>query len=544
MHAMPPIDKRRTGADDGGRPAGRSARPPPPRAPMSATDRDPIRLIVNGDRVDVCGVSPQTTLLEWLRGPRQLTGTKEGCAEGDCGACTVVVAESRGDGTLVWKPVNACLKLLPSLDGKAVFTIESLAGPGGALHPVQRAMVDCHGSQCGYCTPGMTMSLFALTKTARQPTRAEIDDALSGNLCRCTGYRPIVDAARLACAGDAEAGDTGWRGPGVAADGSRIVSTDEERIAAQLAALARAATFEYEGAGQRWIAPVDADGLAAACAAHPQARIVAGATDVGLWITKQHRDLGTLISTAGVRELAAIRRDADATTIGAAATLEDACAALDDDYPKLRESWRRFASLPIRGAGTLGGNVANASPIGDSMPALIALSARVILRRESRVRSLPLEDYYLGYQKTAREDGEFVAAVVVPRRPANLVLRAYKVSKRRDQDISSVYAAFALVVENGIVRRARIGCGGVAPTPSRAGAAEVALAGRPWTEATAQAAASALEGAYTPIDDLRASAAYRRRVLGNLMRRCWLETGASAAAGARVPTRVDACAGD
>ena len=187
MHAMPPIDKRRTGADDGGRPAGRSARPPPPRAPMSATDRDPIRLIVNGDRVDVSGVSPQTTLLEWLRGPRQLTGTKEGCAEGDCGACTVVVAESRGDGTLAWKPVNACLKLLPSLDAKAVFTIESLAGPGGALHPVQRAMVDCHGSQCGYCTPGMTMSLFALTKTARQPTRAEIDDALSGNLCRCTG---------------------------------------------------------------------------------------------------------------------------------------------------------------------------------------------------------------------------------------------------------------------------------------------------------------------------------------------------------------------
>jgi xanthine dehydrogenase small subunit len=497
---------------------------------------DPIRLVVNGERVDVAGVPPQTTLLAWLREARHLTGTKEGCAEGDCGACTVVVAESRGDGTLAWKPINACIRPLPSLDGKAVFTVESLAAPDGTLHPVQQALVECHGSQCGFCTPGFAMSLFGLYKNAHAPARDTVDDALSGNLCRCTGYRPILAAAgRMAEIDAAACGATGWRGPGIASDGSRVTSDDEERLAAQLDALARNDTFEYEAGGQRWLAPVDAEGLAQACARHPDAHLVAGATDVGLWITKQHRDLGTLVSTGAVRDLQRISRDATHYDIGAAASLAGAFDALDGDYPELHEAWVRFASVPIRQAGTLGGNVANGSPIGDSMPALIALGADVVLRRADAARTLPLERFYLAYQRTAREPGEFVAAVRVPRRAPGLVLRAYKLSKRYDQDISAVFATFALVIEDGLIASARIGCGGVAATPRRARATEAALAGRAWTRETADDAARVLEREFTPIDDMRASAAYRRRALGNLMRRLWLETGERSIA----PTRVE-----
>jgi xanthine dehydrogenase small subunit len=495
-----------------------------------------IRLVLNGERVDVAGVPPQTTLLAWLREARQLTGTKEGCAEGDCGACTVVVAESPGDGTLAWKPINACIRPLPSLDGKAVFTVESLATPGGALHPVQQALVECHGSQCGFCTPGFAMSLFGLYKNARAPSRETVDDALCGNLCRCTGYRPILDAARRMGEIDAQAcGATGWRGPGVAADGSRVVSADEALLAAQLDVLARDATFDYVAGGQRWLAPVDADGLAHACAAHPDARLVAGATDVGLWITKQHRDLGTMISTLAARDLARVRYDGDDFEIGAAATLADAFEALDGDYPELHEAWVRFASPPIRHAGTLGGNVANGSPIGDSMPALIALGAEVVLRQGDATRTMPLEDFYVAYQKTARLAGEFVAALRVPRRRDGLVLRAYKLSKRYDQDISAVFATFALALDGDRVASVRIGCGGVAATPKRAAATEQALAGRPWTRETAEQAAQTLEREFAPIDDMRASAAYRRRALANLMRRLWLETGGASDA----PTRVE-----
>jgi len=495
----------------------------------------PIRLVLNGERVDVAGVSPQTTLLAWLRDARQLTGTKEGCAEGDCGACTVVVAESRGDGSLAWKPVNACLRLLPSLDGRAVFTVEALRTAAGALHPVQQALVECHGSQCGYCTPGFAMSLFGLYKNAQAPSREAADAALSGNLCRCTGYRPILAAAeRMGSIDAAACGAIGWRGPGVAADGSRIVSTEEQLLAAQLDALARDATLVYEGEGRRWIAPVDADGVAAACAAHPEARIVAGATDVGLWITKQHRDLGTLVYTGAARDLARIRAGGDAIEIGAGASLADAFEALDGDYPELAEAWERFASVPIRNAGTLGGNVANGSPIGDSMPVLIALGASAVLRKGGARRAMPVEDYYLAYQQTARAPGEFVDSVRVPRRANGLVLRAYKLSKRRDQDISAVFAAFALVLDGDRIASARIGCGGVAATPKRAAQAEAVLSGAPWNAATAEAAARALEAEFAPIDDMRASAAYRRRALGNLMRRLWLEAGASGAVATRV----------
>ncbi|HEX6792717.1 MAG TPA: xanthine dehydrogenase small subunit [Casimicrobiaceae bacterium] len=491
-----------------------------------------IGFLLNGERIDVDGVAPQTTLLEYLRDERRLTGTKEGCAEGDCGACTVVVAERAGD-TLEWRAINACIRLLPSLDGKAVFTVESLQCDDGTLHPVQQALVECHASQCGFCTPGFAMSLFGLYKNARSPSRETIHDALSGNLCRCTGYRPIVDAAQQMYALPAP---EGWRAPGLAQDGSRVVTHDDERLASQLATLVRNDTFDYAHAGRRWTAPRSLGALARACAERPNARIVAGMTDVALWVTKELRDLDDMIYVGDVDELSTIRETDDGIDIGAAVTLSDAVPALDRTFPELREAWQRFASVPIRNSATLAGNVANGSPIGDSMPMLLALDARVVLRSVDGEREVALDAFYPGYRKTALAAGEFVAAVRIPRRPDHLLLRAYKISKRFDQDISAVFVCFALSIEDRRIRSARIGCGGVAATPMRARRTEALLEGAAWDDALAERAARALHDEFAPIDDMRASAAYRRTVLANLMRRFWFET----AGGSRALTRVEA----
>ncbi|MEO8507126.1 MAG: xanthine dehydrogenase small subunit [Betaproteobacteria bacterium] len=487
--------------------------------------RAPIRFLLNGDPVAVEGVAPQTTLLQFLRDHRRLTGTKEGCAEGDCGACTVVVAQpAPGARHLEWKPVNACIRLLPTVAGRAVFTVEALKSSTDALHPVQRALIDCHGSQCGFCTPGFAMSLFGLYKNAHRPDRAAIEDALSGNLCRCTGYRPLVAAAQAMYDVAAAPAAAGWRGPGIAADQSRVIDPEEELLCAQLAVLANTGTFAYEAGGRRWWSPADSEALAALLVEHPDARIVAGATDVGLWVTKQHRDLGDVIHLGDVVDLAVIRETDSHLEIGAGVTLTDAFAALERDWPELREAWARFASVPIRNCGTLAGNIANGSPIGDSMPALMALDATVVLRRGDATRELPLPDLYIAYQKTALQPGEFVAWVRVPRRVPGVLVRAYKISKRYDQDISAVFACFALELEGTRIVSARIGCGGVAATPKRATATEATLAGRPWDDVTATAAVRALADEFTPIGDMRASAGYRRAVLSNLLRRFRLET--------------------
>ena len=480
-----------------------------------------IRFLLNGDEVSVAGVSPQTTLLEYLRERRGLTGTKEGCAEGDCGACTVILAEPAADGGLAWQPINACIRLLPTVDGRAVFTVESLAQPDGTLHPVQEALVREHASQCGFCTPGFVMSLFGLYKRNAQPSREDAIEALSGNLCRCTGYRPILDAARTMSSLPAPAG---WRGPGFDAGGGRRISDEDRALAARLAQLARAEGLAYEHDGQAYHAPVTLDGLARCVADHPQARLVAGGTDVGLWVTKAQRPLGDLIHTGRVPELLAIRHDAGGLAIGAAAPLESAFAALAAVWPELTEAWQRFASVPIRNAGTLGGNVANGSPIGDSMPALIALGAEVELCTRGASRRLPLEDFYVAYQRTARAPGEFVARIHVPARRERVLLRAYKLSRRHDQDIASVFVAIRLDLDGGRIARARIGCGGVAAVPCRARSTEGVLEGRDWSEATADAAGLALGAEFTPITDMRASAAYRREALVRLVRRFWLET--------------------
>jgi xanthine dehydrogenase small subunit len=495
-----------------------------------------IRYLLDGEVRTVANVDPTRTVLQHLREDLGRTGTKEGCAEGDCGACTVVLAEL--DGKRVrYRSVNACIQFLPTLDGRALFTVESLKDHAtGALHPVQQALADGHGSQCGFCTPGFVMSLFALYKTVPDPDRRTINDALAGNLCRCTGYRPIVDAARAMYAlGTAlpAAEQDALRAP--AAARSRAAARGEAALARALRGLMRRRGLTLAHASSAFYAPRTAEELASLRERLPDARLLAGGTDIGLWVTKQHRRLGDLIYLGNVADLQRIETTDAHLEIGAAVSLTDAFGALDAHHPALRELWRRFASPPIRNAGTLAGNIANGSPIGDSMPPLIALGATVVLRKGGSRRELPLEDLYLAYQRTALAPGEFVERVRVPLPRPGVRLAAHKVSKRFDQDISAVCAAFALELDGDTVRAARVAFGGMAAIPKRAAACEAALAGQPWTPATCAAAAAALAKDYTPIADMRASAAYRLGVAQNLLRKFHLETsGALAGAPSRL----------
>lgn len=469
-----------------------------------------IRFLLDGEVHAVAGCTPTTTVLEYLRERLGRTGTKEGCAEGDCGACTVVLAELAGAG-LRYRAVNACIKFLPTLDGKALYTVESLKAADGTLHPAQRAMVECHGSQCGFCTPGFVMSLFALHRSERTPDDATIRHALSGNLCRCTGYRPILAAARRM-----------YEYP---ADDPR-----ERELRAGLAAIQPTRELRLEGPGGSYVAPVTAAGLAQALAERPSATILAGGTDVGLWVTKHQRNLPDVIYLGNVAELAQVAAEGGSLEIGAAVSLTDAFAALLAEYPDLNEITRRFASPPICNAGTLCGNVANGSPIGDTMPALIALGATVTIQGAGGTRELPLEDLYLDYMKKDLKPGEFVRSVRVPRAAAGFVLRSYKIAKRYDQDISALCGAFAIRIEQQRVVTARVAFGGMAATPRRASTCEHALAGAAWTEAGIAPAIAALASDFAPITDFRASRGYRSAVAGSLLRRLLAETTEAGAA--------------
>ncbi|MGH8447333.1 MAG: xanthine dehydrogenase small subunit [Solimonas sp.] len=472
--------------------------------PLPSPTLDAVRFVLDGRVVEIRDAAPTRTLLQYLREDAGCTAVKEGCAEGDCGACTIALGELDGDGALQYRAVNSCIRFLPTVDGKAVVTADGLPAADGTLHPAQQAMVDHHGSQCGFCTPGFVMSLYALYQRQRSPSYDMAVEALAGNLCRCTGYRPIIDAAR-------HMGD--YPAPAAPAD-----------VRQQLLSLQRDGALTLPG----FDAPRTVDELAARYAAAPDAVLLAGGTDIGLWVTKHLRELPALIYLGEVAELRGIADGSDGLRIGAAVPLGEAWPALVARHPPLAELARRFASPPVCNSGTLVGNVANGSPIGDSMPALLALDAQLELRCGDDTRRLPLAEFYLGYQKKALRRGEFVTAVVVPPLPADWHLASYKLAKRYDQDISAVCAAFAIRLEGGRVAELRLAFGGMAAVPSRAQHAEAALRGQPWNEATRERAIAALAEDFQPLSDMRASSAYRLRTAGNLLRRFALELAGGA----------------
>jgi len=463
-----------------------------------------ISFRLNGENVVLTDVAPTATTLDWLRERRGLTATKEGCNEGDCGACTVMVTDP--DGTT--QALNACILFLQQLDGRALRTVEGITGPDGALHPVQQAMVDHHGSQCGFCTPGFIASMAV----SHLNGETDHDTALAGNLCRCTGYAPIIRAAR-------------------AAEGAPVpewMTADQDFFLPEVSAGGSSNHGFDVGGGKPPAAlqPRTADDLAGAYAANPAATLVAGATDVGLWVTKQMRDLGQVIFLNRCADLQRIAHREDALTIGAGVTIARMIPVMDGLHPSFAAMLRRYGSAQVRAAATIGGNIANGSPIGDGPPALIALGATLHLRQGDVRRSLPLEEFFLDYGKQDRRPGEFVESITIPRQPDRL--RCYKLSKRFDQDISAVCGCFYIAVDDGRVTAARIAFGGMAGIPKRARHVEAALVGQAWSDATITAAMQAFAQDYTPLSDMRASADYRLQTAASMLRRYFLEdTGKS-----------------
>lgn len=478
-----------------------------------------IRFLLDGKLIELDNVEPTRTVLQFLREDLGRTGTKEGCAEGDCGACTVVLAELSRDGSdIELRAINSCIQFLPTLDGKELITVESLAPAGAELHPVQRALVRKHGSQCGFCTPGFVMSLFALYKTNASPDRADIDDALAGNLCRCTGYRPIIAAANSMYEEATAEDKQDWlRQP----SGSQQAPADR---VARLQALARDDELYIEHAERRFFAPRSIDSLAARLAQYPGATVLAGGTDIGLWVTKQHKELDTVIYTGRVAELQRLTRTTTHLEIGAAVTLTDAIPPIVEQYPGLDEMFRRFASPPIRNTGTLGGNIANGSPIGDSMAALMVVGASLVLRGADQSRELLLEAFYHDYRVNDLAPGEFIERIRIPLSADTATVQSQKWSKRFDQDISAVCTAYYLRLDGDAVAEFRMACGGLAPIVKRAVNCEAAVAGHDWTAANVERACAALQDDFRPISDARATADIRLLAVQNLLRRFFLET--------------------
>ena len=474
----------------------------------NVTDRSDIRFILNGTDVSLPDVAASQTLLDFLRLERRMTGTKEGCAEGDCGACTVLVGRLGTDG-LVYEPVNACIRFLASVNGCHVVTVEHLSGPNGRLHPVQQAMVDHHGSQCGFCTPGFVMSLYALWMQTPEPTEAQVETALQGNLCRCTGYEPIIKAAVAVSRYGMPASD--------------YLNTERATMKARLTALQSDQRIVSGPEDNLSIIPSDLDDFADCLLTYPEATIIAGATDVGLWVTKFLRDIGPAVFTGHLNELKTVERQGSFLKIGAGASYTDCQSLLSQHLPHLTPYWDRIAGWQVRNMGTVGGNIANGSPIGDTPPVLIALGAEITLRRGSERRSMPLQQFFIDYGKQDRAAGEFVESIAVPLPSPNDLNAAYKISKRRDEDISSVAVGIHVTVTDGVISEARIAFGGMAATPKRAATAEAALNGQLWTSERFEAAERALAEDFTPLTDWRASSHYRMLSAQNLLRRFFLE---------------------
>lgn len=479
--------------------------------------RRALQVLFRGEVVSLEAFPPHLTLLEWLREHQRAIGTKEGCNEGDCGACTVVLVRAL-NGALSYQPVNACILLLGQVDGAEILTIEDLASEG-ALHPLQQAMMEAHGAQCGFCTPGIIMSLFSAYQMEPRPVRRDaITTCLSGNLCRCTGYRPIIDAALSAMAGPA-------------ADQFSAAST--ARLL-RLEALQDGRDVMIGDDIRFFAAPARLDTLADLVLRHPDAKIVAGATDLGLWITKRLDAPPKLIWLGRVAALSRIEDRDDALVLGAGITHQQAEAAFGALDPDLAALMQRFGSKQVRSSGTIGGNIANGSPIGDLAPALIALGAMLTLRRGGLTRRMPLEDFFIAYGQQDRDAGEFITSISIPKPREGQHFRCLKLSKRFDEDISAVMGAFFLTLSGDVIIEARIAYGGMAGTPKRARHTEAVLKGLSLADAHAVTMAIAmLAEDFTPLSDMRASAAYRAKTARALLGKALLEV-----AGTGTPTRL------
>lgn len=474
-------------------------------------DRQPdnVQFLLNDQQVSISRVRADQTLLTYLREQQQLTGTKEGCAEGDCGACTLLVGRLLR-GQLVYESVNACIRLLASVHACHVVTIEYLQSTdddtsGHSLHPVQQAMVDEHGSQCGFCTPGIVMSLYALWLNESAPDEQTIKRSLQGNLCRCTGYAPIIRAAQSAARVEMRNKDK--------------LYVNGKSVTEQLARMESVEPLQFSDGKSYWFRPATLDDAAEALKHNKTATVLAGSTDVGLWVTKSFRNISPVVSISHLDDLHEITIGDDSITLGACVTYSEAAYVLLTEIPALSEYWYRIGGEQVRNMGTVGGNVANGSPIGDTPPVLLALGATLLLRSANGTRTLPINEYFIDYGVQNRQADEFIQSLKIPLPSAASRFAAYKISKRRDEDISSVCCAYNLTVEDEKVSDIKIAYGGMAGIPKRAQATEQLLLGKPWQQNTINAACDSLRDEFTPLSDWRASATYRQEVCANLLQR-------------------------
>jgi xanthine dehydrogenase small subunit len=472
-----------------------------------------VRFVLDGKIVEAQGARRTTTVLDYLREQLHRKGTKEGCAEGDCGACVVMVGSLNASGQGVdYVPVNSCIQLLPTLDGKSVKTVESLKKPDGTLHPVQQAMVNCHGSQCGFCTPGIVMSLVNLVQVNSSPKRQDVSDALSGNLCRCTGYAPILDAASKACGNKA------------------ALKLDDAADVPLLKEIQRAftPTLSLEGEiivqpvvrtrkGNEFVSPATIAEVADYLVKHPASTLLAGSTEVGLQVNKQYSRPDHIVYLGNVTELKQIKDIPQAWHIGAVVSLTEVETLVSKAYPDFAEVLRRFGSPPIRSTATLAGNIANGSPIGDTMPCLMALGATLTLRRGDKTRTVSLDKFYTGLKQTVLQAGEFIEAVVLPKPQAGQVFRAHKVSKRFEQDISATCAAISYTLKAGKLSSVKLAYNGLAPSPCRAPKLEAVLEGKAPADVKESDLDVAIAASFVVRDGLRATWAYRSLVARNLV---------------------------
>ena len=472
-----------------------------------------VRFVLDGRIVEAVGVRRTTTVLDYLRETLHRTGTKEGCAEGDCGACVVMVGELNANGDAIeYRAVNSCIQLLPSLDGKSVKTVESLKNPDGSLHPVQQEMIACHGSQCGFCTPGIVMSLVNLVQKNDAPSRLQITDSLSGNLCRCTGYKPIIDSAQKACQHK-----------------NRLKLQDSADLPLlQEIARAKTPTVTLDGEilvqpvlrtrkGNEFVSPATLAEVADYLVKHPETTLLAGSTEIGLQVNKQFTRPDRIMYLGNVSELRLVQDTAKTWRIGAMVSLEQVLDLVRDAYPDFAEVLRRFGSPPIRSTATLAGNIANGSPIGDSMPCLMALGATLVMRRGDKTRTVALDQFYTGQKKNVLQAGEFIEAVELPKPVTGQVFRAHKVSKRFEQDISATCAAISYNLKQGRLSGVRLAYNGLAPSPCRAPKLEAVLEGKSPADVQATDLDAAIANSFTARDGLRATWTYRSLVARNLV---------------------------